>query len=720
MLEKATQAQAPTAEKPPSSPGSSAVLPPSALPSVLPPSIVPQYERLFFVSRALGEDEGTARVLGGADGTARVLGGADGTARVLGGADGTARVLGGADGTARVLGGADGTARVLGEVDGAARSFAGDESDEPVVQNEAALSRADADRNATVSERATVDERATDNERDTANLGATADRAATVTHDGDNVAGREATVMHSDAAAAKGADNCREDAVTRDANVEHLTLEESGTVSDVEHARADVSVARADVENTGADISDTRTDVEESRVGMNMESARADDVETTRASVEQSMADVEVESDKVEEARAVGPARGDGDGASDAGAEARDGVECMRCGGEGHVFGECWQPYEPADLARVQCHVCLQWGHLACADLADPPPKPSCCCCGARGHHGEECPSARRFHSFKLVTDSPASRYKAAAAKSPASQLKAAGAGRGSEGRRCFRCGEAGHLIKDCHKSDDSGEDRIKDSIMIAAHFDTGRGGKWQQGQRGQWGKTGQQGKRAQHKRFWDSDDGSHGNGNPGGREYEEEEEGGWRNKRGAGQMKEKRRGGWEEAGDGQGGKRRKRQQFEGGRSAWDEDEDSEEELWGGGGGRRGGRANSREDGNGWEGERGRNAEGWSGAKRGRWRKGGGEARAAWGMGTGGKQGGAKGKGGGSKKEKGPGKEGVTHHAVAAEAAEMRLLSRGFNAWRGEAAIAMPLHTALCATGWAQRSPAGLEEKLGPQDAAVG
>ncbi|CAI5966074.1 unnamed protein product, partial [Closterium sp. NIES-65] len=80
----------------------------------------------------------------------------------------------------------------------------------------------------------------------------------------------------------------------------------------------------------------------------------------------------------------VDPGAGGGWGGREGGA-----AECMRCGGEGHVFGECWQPYDPADLARVQCHVCLQWGHLACADLADPPPKPSCCCCGARGHHGE-------------------------------------------------------------------------------------------------------------------------------------------------------------------------------------------------------------------------------------------------------------------------------------------------------------------------------------------
>ena len=60
---------------------------------------------------------------------------------------------------------------------------------------------------------------------------------------------------------------------------------------------------------------------------------------------------------------------------------------CLRCGRSGHVVEKCMFTFSEADLKRMPCYVCGEFGHLCCAPQdSQPPGKLSCVKCGGEGH----------------------------------------------------------------------------------------------------------------------------------------------------------------------------------------------------------------------------------------------------------------------------------------------------------------------------------------------
>ena len=140
---------------------------------------------------------------------------------------------------------------------------------------------------------------------------------------------------------------------------------------------------------------------------------------------------------------------------------------CMRCGdptcgaiGAGDAFRaegvSCSGMPRPEDMARVICIVCGQPGHLCCADWAPPPgATPSCFNCGEEGHVGTECKGPRP-RGADLALAGPgrglreAHAYRLRLAQAWGQNDAGGGGGGGAPDVECFKCGQAGHIARDC------------------------------------------------------------------------------------------------------------------------------------------------------------------------------------------------------------------------------------------------------------------------------
>ena len=117
---------------------------------------------------------------------------------------------------------------------------------------------------------------------------------------------------------------------------------------------------------------------------------------------------------------------------------------CLRCGRSGHVVEKCTFTFSEADLKRMPCYVCGEFGHLCCAPQdSQPPGKLSCVKCGGEGHVESTC----RNSNFR----------------------------RSQGGFECFNCGGP-HLARECPNSRLSGG---AGSRYSPSHLGIKGGGGW-------------------------------------------------------------------------------------------------------------------------------------------------------------------------------------------------------------------------------------------------